>query len=157
VSGVTVPWWSSDDQLVDKLDGALRAAESVPRDFVEAGKAAYAWHDIDAELAALTYDSALDTERVAAVTRAEPAPLRSLTFAAAQLVIELEVTDDALLGQVVPPQPGELEVRLANGQVIVATIDEVGCFVIRPVPTGSFRLRCRTDAGASVLTDWIAL
>ena len=154
---MTVPWWSDDDQLLDKLDGALRAAEAVPRDFVETGKAAYAWHDIDAELAALTYDSAHDERRVPAVTRAEAAPLRALTFAAAQLMIELEVTAGALLGQIVPPQPGELEVRLASSQIITVAIDEVGAFAIQPVPTGSFRLRCRTDAGLSVLTDWIAL
>jgi hypothetical protein len=30
----------------------------VPADFIEVGMAAYAWHNIDAELAALTYDSA---------------------------------------------------------------------------------------------------
>ena len=32
-------------------------AEAVPPEFVEAGKNAFAWHNIDAELAQLTYDS----------------------------------------------------------------------------------------------------
>ena len=31
--------------------------EAVPEWFVETGKNAYAWHNIDAELAQLTYDS----------------------------------------------------------------------------------------------------
>jgi hypothetical protein len=149
-------WWSDDDQLFGALDDALRAARAVPRNFVETGKAAYTWHDVDAELAALTYDSALDEERMA-VSRAEPAPLRALTYASTELTIELEVTDDALLGQIVPPQPGELEARLADGQVTTAPIDELGCFVVRPIPSGSFRLQCRTAGGSAVLTDWLSL
>jgi hypothetical protein len=150
-------WWSDDDQLFGALDDALRGARAVPRSFVEAGKAAYTWHDVDAELAALTYDSALDEEHVLAASRAEPAPLRALTFASAELTVEIEVTDDALLGQIVPPQPGELEARLADGQVTTAPVDELGCFVIRPIPSGSFRLHCRTAGGAAVLTDWLTL
>jgi hypothetical protein len=157
VSDVTDPRWNDDDQLLSALDNALRSARAVPRELVEAGKAAYAWHDIDAELAALTYDSALESRHAPAVTRAEPAPLRTLTFVSAQLTIELEVTDDALLGQVVPAQAGALEVRLANRQIITAAVDELGWFVIRPVPAASFRLHCRTASGASVQTDWISL
>ena len=150
-------WWSDDEQLLAELGEALRAARAVPRGFVEAGKAAYTWHDVDAELAALTYDSALDEQVFAAVNRAEPAPLRALTFVSTGLTVELEVTDDALLGQIVPPQPGELEEHLADGRVTTAPIDELGCFVVRPIPSGSFRLHCRTAGGAAVLTDWIAL
>jgi len=154
---MTGQWWSDDDHLLTALDDALRAARAVPRDFVEAGKAAYTWHGVDAELAALTYDSALDEPRVLAANRAEPAPLRALTFASAELTVELEVTEDALLGQIVPPQPGEVEVRLADGQVVSAPIDELGCFVVRPIPSGSFRLHCRIVGGSAVLTDWLAL
>src|SRR5438093_422490 len=107
-------WWSDDDQLLAALDEALRAARAVPRGFVEAGKAAYTWRGVDAELAALTYDSALDQPRALAASRAEPAPLRALTFVSAELTVELEVTEDALLGQIVPAQPGEVEVRPAD-------------------------------------------
>jgi hypothetical protein len=31
-----------------------------------------------------------------------------------------------------------------DGTRLVAAVDEVGCFMIRPVPSGSFRLYCRT-------------
>jgi hypothetical protein len=154
---MTSPWWSDDDQLLAALDEALRAEHAVPRAFVEAGKATYTWHDIDAELAALTYDSAVDTGALEAVTRADPAPLRALTFASAELTIELELTSAALLGQVVPAQPGEVEVRSADGRIVTAPIDEIGTFVIRPLPSGSFRLHCRTATGTKVLTDWISL
>lgn len=149
-------WSSDDDQLLSALGDALQAARAVPRDFIEAGKTAIQWRHIDGELAALTYDSALDKERVPAAVRGEPAPLRYLTFASAELTIELEVSGDALLGQVVPPQPGEMEVLGASGEAVTIAIDDVGCFVIRPVPSGSFRLHCHL-AGAQVVTDWMAL
>jgi hypothetical protein len=149
-------WSSDDDQLLSALGDALRVAREVPRRFVEAGKAAIEWPQIDSELAALTYDSARDTGRVPAGVRAEPAQLRYLTFASAEVTIELEVSGDALLGQVVPPQSGELEILAVGAPARTAAIDSVGCFVIRPVPSGSFRLHCHLG-DANVVTDWIVL
>ena len=52
--------WADDDQLFAALKEAMRAARAVPPEFVEAGKSAYAWRNIDAELASLTYDSTRD-------------------------------------------------------------------------------------------------
>src|SRR5439155_1472035 len=91
--------------LEEERNAALRAARDVPRRFVEAGQAALAWHNIDAELAALTYDSAAERpERLGATraeqlgatraeqlgaTRAESATLRALTFASNRLSIHL--------------------------------------------------------------------
>ena len=40
-----------DEQLLAALGEALRARQAVPEWFVETGKNAYAWHNIDAELA----------------------------------------------------------------------------------------------------------
>ena len=147
-------WGTDDDELLASLGDALREAEAVPRDFVDAGTAAYAWHTIDADLAALTYDSALD-EQEALATRAEQAPLRALTFASTGVTIELEVADGAICGQVVPPRSGEVEVRPLNGQPVTAPVDDVGYFVLRPIPPGTFRLWCRLGGGVQVLTGWI--
>lgn len=152
---MTGQWWADDDEFVSSLKEALRPARPVPASFVEAGKAAFAWHNIDAELAGLTYDSAVEDDLVGAATRAEAAPLRALTFASAELTIEVEVTHDALFGQLVPPERGTVEVCLTTGEAGGGTIDEVGCFVIRPVPSGSFRLRCHTASGLTVLTGWM--
>lgn len=152
---MTSPWWSDDDQLLAAVGDALDAGRAVPEGFVEAGKAAWEWRDIDAELAALTFDSALDERALPALTRAEPATLRTLTFTSPRLTIELEVTDDALLGQLVPPQPGELEVHTADSRA-TAGIDQHGYFVVQPVPPSPFRLSFRIGE-ASVLTGWISL
>lgn len=145
-------FWDDDERLLAELGVALRAEAEVPARFVEAGKAAFAWRTVDAELASLTYDSA--TEGVAGV-RAEPADLRALTFVARGLTIELEVTEDSLIGQVVPPQPGSVEVLLRDGSAGSVEIDEVGWFAIRPRPSGLFRLRVTTANGTAVLTEWI--
>lgn len=147
---------SNDEQLLHDLDEALRTAREVPTWFVQAGEAAFAWYDIDAELAELTNDSAL-TNALTAGTRAEPASVRALTFVASQLTIEVEVTPDALLGQVVPPQSGEIELHGKDGLARTLPIDDVGWFVIRPIPTGLFRLHVRTAADAAAVTEWITL
>jgi hypothetical protein len=147
--------WDSDERLLADLGAALRAEREVPERFLEIGREAFAWYDVDAELAALTFDSARG-DAVPAGTRADTASLRALTFAARQLTVELEVTADALVGQVVPPQPGELEVRPRQGEARTVPIDDVGWFSIRPRPSGLFRLHLRTAEG-DVLTEWITL
>jgi len=144
-----------DEELLAALGEALRAREAVPGWFVETGKNAYAWHNIDAELAQLTYDSLGDRERAAAV-RSEAASIRALTFTSARLSIELEVGEGSLLGQIIPPRAGTLEVHTSAG-VASSPVDEIGCFAVTPIPASPFRLRCRTEDGADVLTGWITL
>jgi hypothetical protein len=144
-----------DDQLLAALGEAMRAREAVPAWFVETGKNAYAWHNVDAELAQLTYDSHSD-ERMAAVTRSETASIRALTFSSDQLSIELEVTEDSLLGQIIPPLAGTLDIHTTTG-TMATMVDELGFFAVEPKPDGSFRLRCRTPGGGDVMTGWITL
>ena len=126
----------------------------MPDSFVETGKSAYAWHNIDAELAQLTYDSSREPGRGPAVgDRLDPGP-------------------HLYLG---PPQPGTRGHRgLAarpdhpaagrdardtdqGGRDHATPVDEIGCFAIDPIPDGPFRLRCRTADGTDVLTGWITL
>ena len=127
----------------------------MPEWFVETGRNAYAWHNIDAELAQLTYDSSRDQDVVAAV-RSEAASIRALTFTSSRLSIELEVAESSLLGQIVPPRAGTLEIHTTAG-VTSSPVDEIGCFAVDPTPTTPFRVRCRTEDGADVLTGWITL
>lgn len=150
-------WWSDDEQLLGVLKEALDAEPAVPREVIEAGKAAWAWRTIDAELAALTYDSAADPDLLGAGTRAEPASLRALTFTRADLTIELEVTGDGLVGQITPARAGEsVVVRIGTAGAAFARTDELGFFAIRRVPTQPFRLLIRTATGAAVLTGWVS-
>jgi hypothetical protein len=145
-----------DEELLAALQEALGARLAVPPEFVEAGKNAFAWHDIDAELARLTYDSTRGSS-LAAATRSEAASIRALTFTSPRLTIELEVTADAVLGQVVPAQGATIEVQTNAGTEAVIGTDEIGCFSIDPIPGGPFRLRCQAPAMIDVLTSWITL
>jgi hypothetical protein len=145
-----------DEQLLAALRESMRARQAVPSWFVETGKNAYTWHNIDAELAQLTYDSESDSDR-AAIMRSENASIRALTFTSAHVSIELEVTESSLLGQIIPPRAGTVETQTKAGTTTTTPIDEVGCFAVDPIPASPFRLRCRTADGTDVLTGWITL
>ena len=148
--------FSSDEELLGELQQAISARRAVPPEFVEAAKNAFMWHNIDAELAQLTYDSTRSSELVAA-TRSEAASIRALTFTSTRLTIELEVAEDSVLGQIVPAQLATTEVQAQDGPASVISTDEIGCFSINPIPASPFRLRCHVAAGGDILTGWITL
>jgi hypothetical protein len=154
VSKVTEGW--DDEEVLAALQQALHAQRAVPPEFIEAGKSAFAWHNIDAELAQLTYDSALDSGRELSL-RAEAASIRALTFTSAHVTIELEVTQDSLLGQIIPAQPATIKIQPREGAETALTTDEIGCFSIQPIPSGPFRMHCHTAADVDALTGWITL
>lgn len=144
-----------EDELVVLLAEALRAERATPQSVREAGYAAYAWRTIDIELAALTYDSTTDDLALVG-SRSEQAPLRALTFEGGSgFSIELEIAPDAILGQLVPAQSGEVRVTLRDGTTTSVPVTELGCFTITPIPTGAFRLQ--VDGDRSVATDWFTL
>ena len=113
MSKVTKGW--DDEEVLAALQQALRAERAVPPEFIEAGKNAFAWHNIDAELAQLTYDSTLDSALELSL-RAEAASIRALTFTSAHLTIELEVAQDSLLGQIIPAQPATIKIQPRGGR-----------------------------------------
>jgi len=149
----------TDEDLLRELHAALRTEQEVPDALVDAGKGVWAWRSVDAELAALTYDSALEAMAEQFVTtRSEAATLRSLTYASQTLTIELEVTHAALLGQVQPAQAAKVEVVVRDGAVTRVDVDDVGWFTVRPTPRSPFRIACTTrDGSIKVVTPWIDL
>lgn len=154
-------WWADDEQLLAALGEALRTGP-VPAELIEAGKRAFLFYDLDAQVAALVYDSALDQQPAPAGMRAEaePAALRALRFAGTGLTIEVEIGEDAIFGQLLPPQAGTVQVQAAggeHGEDLVVPVDDTGGFVIRPLPAAPFRLRCHAAGGTVVLTDQITL
>ena len=144
-----------DEQLLAALREAMKARQAVPSWFVEMATNAYAWHNVDAELAQLTYDSETDLARAAA-TRSEAASIRALTFTSPHLTLELEVAESSLIGQIIPPRAGILEIHTPAG-VTSSPVDEIGCFAVDPIPASPFRLRCRTADGIDALTGWVTL
>lgn len=145
----------NDDELLAELQAAGRL-DPAPDDAVAAVSAAFMWRTIDAELAELTYDSALHDEGLTLVRHTETS--RFLTFQAADLTLELEASAVGerrrLIGQLVPPQGGVIEIRHRSGSTTVE-VDELGRFGVPDLAPGPISLRCRTADGATVSTDWV--
>ena len=146
-----------DEELLAALGEAVKARQAVPEWFVETGKNAYAWHNIDAELAQLTYDSDGD----AGPGRGRPSgrrpprsgrsrsPRRACPSSSRWPRIRWWARSSRL-------GPGTLEVHTTGG-VTSSPVDEIGCFTVTPIPASPFRLRCRTEDGTDVLTGWITM
>lgn len=144
-----------DDALLHELGQVLRRLTEPPAEVLAAARGLYDLRELDAELAALTYDSMLDDASTG--TRATGGP-RILTFVAGELTIEVEVDPSPwarrLLGQLVPAQAAELELRTADGtSLTAATADEWGRFVLGlPSDRQAVRLRVTTTVGEAVDT-----
>ncbi|MGK5113658.1 hypothetical protein [Geodermatophilus sp. CPCC 205506] len=141
-----------DDLLLAQLRTAVRQAGTPTPTMVAAGQAAFSWRTVDAELAALSHDSLADES---ALVRSSAAP-RSLVFEGRELSVELDETDDGLVGQLVPPTSGEAALLGPDGELGQAEIDELGCFCFETSSVGLVRLRCRTSSGV-LMTDWFRL
>lgn len=146
-----------DLALLDELRAIAGRADPVPPAAILAARSAIAWRTMDAELAELTYDSVLD-DSLAAVRTSETT--RLVTFEAGDAQIEVQVATLAekrrLVGQVVPPRGGSLEVNARDTVRLETTVDELGRFAIEAVPAGPIRLLFRPDdGGADVRTDWL--
>jgi hypothetical protein len=149
-----------DEGLLQELRAAARRLDPPPASVLEAARASLTWRTIDAELAALEFDSAVDV--AATAVRSGEGP-RLLTFSAPGLSIEVEVSPIGprrqLVGQLVPAQPARIDVRHAGG-VTTVQADQLGRFGVDAVSAGPVSLRCHlgdVPSGVPVVTEWIPL
>ena len=142
-----------DDTLLAELKEATRRAGEPTATMAAAAEAAYSWRTIDAELAALTYDSVLDQ---AALVRDAGTASRQLVFEGEGLAVELDHTPDGLVGQLVPPTPGTVTLLGPTGELASVVADDLGLFRIEGARRGPVRLRCVTDTH-DILTDWVQM
>jgi hypothetical protein len=149
-----------DEGLLRELRAAARRLDPPPASVLEAARASLTWRTIDAELAALEFDSAVDV--AATAVRSGEGP-RLLTFSAPGLSIEVEVSPIGprrqLVGQLVPAQPARIDVRHAGG-VTTVKADQLGRFGVDAVSAGPVSLRCHlgdVPSGVPVVTEWIPL
>ena len=144
-----------DDELLDVLGRALRAAEPVPERVLVGARAAWTWRTIDQELAELVFDSAAELTGVRSEDTA-----RQLTFRAPGMEIEVMVVDEAsrrIVGQLIPP--GEFIVQLAAGdQVLEESTDRLGRFTLTGIAPGPVRISVSDPDGTQVvITEWTLL
>jgi hypothetical protein len=147
-----------DDQLEEELRQLAARLEPVPPELLRGAAGAFAWRDIDAELAELVFDSALDADE-ATLVRGSP-ERRLVSFAGGGLTIDVEVTRAGpvrtVMGQIAPPQRGAVDIRRRQETVTVEA-DELGRFESGPLAPGPLSIRLRPAAGSPVVTDWLAL
>lgn len=141
----------TDDALFDELKDALEAADSVPDDVIAAAKESFTWRTVDAELAELVFDSAID--EVAGV-RGDSSE-RQVTFRTKDLEIELMVTGRRITGQLVPPQVATVELA-AGEDTRTVEVEESGTFTFDDVPLGPVSLRTRVG-DTTITTEWTVL
>ena len=137
----------------DLLEAELRQAaailDPVPAQLRENAVAAFALHDLDARIAELTFDSVADA---IPVRGAGDVP-RMLTFTAGEVTVDVEVTSQGLMGQVLPPRPARIEVLGGPQTAVPVDADAMGRFSSDAPLTGPFALRLRTGAEV-VVTEW---
>ncbi len=88
--------------------------------------------------------------------RTESDDARVLIFTSSPLSLELEVIAGHIVGQIVPPGPGEILVETSDGATFQVEADDIGFFEISDAPRGPVRLRCDTPTGR-LITDWVCL
>ena len=97
-----------DDQLLAALGAVLDEAEPIPSHLHAYASALFELGGLDAELAELTFDSLIDDAPV--LVRASEQP-RVIVYTGAMLSIEIEITAEALLGQLAPPGPASVTLQ----------------------------------------------
>lgn len=152
---------NSHEDLLAELRLLANDVDPVPPEVTAFADAALGWRRIDAVLAELLSDSLLES-RAAALTRSGVARARSVTFAASDVEIGVEIRDEdsgvVMLGQLAPPAAASVDVQRGDSS-IVATVeaDALGRFRIELGEGGRIRLRLRRASQPPVETSWITI
>jgi len=146
----------TDDALVDELRRVRALADPVPAAWRRAALASLAWQDIDAEPAALAYDSLSGRDPRLAGGQPGTQAVRELRYAAgaAGLSLEVDLNADRLrvVGEVSPAAAVEVVAVWPEGRQ-ATTADDRGAFRFDDLPR---RPVCFVVAGESpVKTGWI--
>ena len=141
----------TDDELLDELREAVAEADLVTDRERAAARAAFTWRTVDAELAELLHDSALES---AAVRGDDTA--RTLSFASGPLTLEVEIDGETVRGQVVGAAAESVVLQRSGADDQSMDVDPSGFFRLDGVVTGPVRFV--VQAGDWTLTSpWVAL
>lgn len=152
-----------DEAVVAELRAFFAEVDPVPRLVNETAKASLGWRRLDAELAELLSDSALDENSLAGVRGGAPS-VRALTFTATELTIDVEVHHEdetpTLLGQVSPAGAAAIEIQLVDERVVSTETDHLGRFRVKLPSRGPIRLRVLDrlrPSRVSAETSWVTI
>ena len=152
-----------DNVLLNRLHDMFSAHDAPPATVIGLAQGLYGLRHLDAELAALTGDSAVDGLEVA-VRRSGNASgdVRLLTFESAELAIEIEVSGTGrarrVVGQLVPGGPATIEARQPSApEARHAEADDRGRFEFDSLVPEPLSLTWRRPGSRSVTTEWTGL
>jgi hypothetical protein len=154
-----------DDALIAELQTLVARVDPVPPLVTEAAKAALGWRRLDADLAELLSDSALESEALA-LARGPGAPVRSVSFSAGELTIDIEIHEDGgertVLGQLSPPSSDRIEIQRADdADSTIVESDHLGRFRAQVSAGRPIRVRVvgqdRGGVASVIETSWIAI
>lgn len=145
----------ADAALIASLRAGLEESDQVPGDVVEFAMAAFSWRDIDAELAALDFDSA--ESGLESGVRSS-ATLRMISFQAGQWMLDVEYdeTSGRLLGVISPETSYRVDVH-SSGAFYTTDSDDSGRFQADGVSRGPLSLVLRFPDGQLLKTQWVVL
>ena len=153
---------NADDEMSPSDRNLMKAlAEAVgrpqpPADLVDRCAGLLAWIDVDSELAALLDQPVAE----AAGTRGAAPADTALVFEVGDgsCVIELDIADGEIHGQLLGAQAHEIVVRTTAGTVHAVPVDESGDFSIEDAPTGTIRLEVELfSESRRIHTDWFVV
>ncbi|MCX4570739.1 hypothetical protein ACF09G_02740 [Streptomyces albogriseolus] len=141
---------ADEELLEEELRQAASLLDPVPPALLQSAVDAFALRDLEARVAELTFDSLVDAIPV----RGAAAAPRMLTFSAGEVTLDVEVTEEGLIGQVLPPAPARVEILTGPRPAATATTDDMGRFTAAVTPSGPFALRLHTPDEV-VMTEWL--
>ena len=151
-----------DDAFLARLRRIAAEADPVPEIVIQAARWAFGLRELDARLAELVRDSAVDVPANAV----RGADQRLLSFEAGDIAVECEITERDtrrdIIGQLVGALAAGIDAEVAgtdvtSTQTVTVPVDERGRFSVRDLPAGPVRLRCRLADGTTVVTSWAAV
>jgi hypothetical protein len=148
---------SADDALLARLRRIAAEADPVPELVIQAARSAFGLRELDAQLAELVRDSAVDVP----ATSVRGPGARLLSFEVGDVAVECEINERDLrrdiLGQLVGGNASGVAAEVPGAAAVTVPVDERGRFSVRDLPAGPVRLRCRLADGTTVVTSWAAV
>jgi len=138
----------TDDELLNELRAALNEPP-VDESIIRAAEEAFAWRAVDAELELLLLDASSDMNP--ALVRGDSS--RMLTFHGERFSVTVEIDESGIIGQLIPPGPGQITLMTTDGPQALAHADEVGYFSLPAPARGPVRLEC-VVGDARFVTEW---
>ena len=131
---------------------------------IRAAREAFSWRmtDADIELFTLVADYGLEAGRVRSSPAGAGAQVsdggghrrpQALVFQGERMSVQIEIDESGIVGQLIPPQPGQVTLVTADGPQATTQADEVGCFSLPMPGSGPLRLDCQLG-DYHFLTEW---